>query len=72
MMSTPNRLDEEELKAFKRRARSRQESFNSRLKNFGALEQRFRHGQEKHKIVFEAICVICQTQLETGSPLFEV
>jgi len=54
MMSTPNQFDEEELKAFKRRARSRQESFNSRLKNFGALEQRFRHGQEKHKIVFEA------------------
>jgi hypothetical protein len=48
------------------------ETFNSRLKNFHCLDDRFRHGIDKHKICFEAICVIVQYQLENGSPLFDV
>ena len=27
---------------------------------------------DKHKICFEAVCVIVQFQLENGSPLFDV
>lgn len=70
--SVPNATDEEELRKFKARARMRQETFNARIKNFKVLDERFRHGFEKHKAVFEAVCVICQYQLENGSPLFEV
>ena len=72
IIGTPNAHDEAEVRKFKSRARSRHESFNARLKAFRCLDVRFRHGIEKHKIVFEAVCVICQYQLENGSPLFDV
>lgn len=71
-LSTPNSQDPPELRKFKSRARARQESFNARIKVFQCLDQRFRHGIKKHKICFEAVCVIVQYQLENGSPLFDV
>lgn len=52
------------------RARARHETFDSRIKNFACLDQRFRHGMEKHKICFEAVCVIVQYQLENAALLF--
>jgi hypothetical protein len=70
--SKPNSVDSPALRNFKGRARSRQECFNSRLKNFHCLSENFRHGEEKHKVCFEAIAVIGQYQLELGSPLFDV
>ena len=72
MLCTPNSYDSAELRTFKGRARARHETFNSRIKNFACLEQRFRHGMEKHKICFEAVCVIVQYQMENGAPLFDV
>lgn len=72
VVSTPNAHDPHALRKFKSRARARHESFNGKLKKFRCLDERFRHGINKHKIVFEAICVICQYQLENGSPLFDV
>ena len=71
-VSTPNSQDPAVLRKFKSRARARQESFNARIKVFQCLDQRFRHGIKKHKICFEAVCVIVQYQLENGSPLFDV
>ena len=41
-------------------------------KFFGVLHDCFRHGIEKHKICFEAVCVIVQYQLESGPGLFDV
>lgn len=70
-ISTPNSHDPAVLRKFKSRARARHESFNARIKNFRCLDERFRHGVENHRIVFEAVCVICQYQLENGSPLFD-
>ena len=73
IISTPNnRHDTLEVRKFKSRARARHESFNARIKIFQCLNARFRHGIEKHQICFEAVCVICQYQLENGSPLFDV
>ena len=54
------------------RARARHETFNARIKNFACLDARFRHGMSKHKICFEAVCVIVQYQLENGAPLFDL
>jgi hypothetical protein len=65
-------LDSENLRRLKSRAKARQESFNARIKNFGVLHDCFRHGIEKHKICFEAVCVIVQYQLESGPGLFDV
>jgi len=67
-----NEFDTAEVKAFKKRARARQETFNGRIKVFNVLDTRFRHGIRKHKAVFEAICVIVQFDMETGRPLFYV
>ena len=78
-----NSLDPPEVRLFKRRARSRQESINARLKNFGVLKQRFRHkkahnqhkdfvGDSKHQTFVHAVMVICTFQMEHGSPLFAI
>jgi hypothetical protein len=72
IISTPNSHEPKALRKFKGRARARQETFNARMKCFNCLVKKFRHGLEKQKIVFEAVCVICQYQLENGSPLFDV
>jgi len=67
-----NRLDTAEVKAFKRRVRARHENFNARIKNFAILSHKFRHGVRKHVIVFDAILVICQYEIESAHPLMGV
>jgi hypothetical protein len=71
IISTPNSHDPEDVRHFKSRVRARHESFNAKIKNFACLDVRFRHGIVKHRICFEAVCVIVQYQLENGSPLFD-
>jgi hypothetical protein len=56
----------------KANARARHETLNGRLKNFGALSQKFRHGIENHGAVFRAAAIIVQIQIEEESPLFSV
>lgn len=64
--------DSKEVRDFKHRVRARHESFNSRIKVFKILDERFRHGKEKHQIAFESVCVLCQFDMENGHPLMEV
>ena len=71
-VSLPNSWDCDELRRFKGRARARQESFNARMKIFNSLSHNFRHGMAKHQVCFEAVLVLCQYQIETDSPLFDV
>jgi hypothetical protein len=71
-VTTPNPQHSRALQKFLSRARTHHETFNSRLKNFNCLKEVFRHSHKKHQICFEAICVICQYQMENGSPLFDV
>jgi hypothetical protein len=71
-VSIPNRLDSQAVKLFKKRARARHESFNGRIKSFAILSERFRHTLDNHKIVFEAVCVICQYNMQYGQPLFDI
>lgn len=80
-LSIRNTCDSKELKEFKRRVRARHEIFNGRLKNFAILNERFRHRVSKrngpkdvlaaHKAAFEAVCVICQYDMENGNPLLD-
>lgn len=71
--SIPYNGDEPALQNFKGRARLRHESFNGgRIKNFQCLAETFRHGVEKHKIAFEAVCTIVQYQMDNGARLFDV
>lgn len=57
-ISLRNEFDPREIAEFKERVMARHETFNQRLKNFNCLSQRFRHGIERHKVSFEAVCVI--------------
>jgi hypothetical protein len=71
-LSLPNVYDPKDLNNFKSRSRLRQETFNGRLKFFNVLSETFRHGPEVHHLVFEAVVVIVQYQMDNGSPIFAV
>ena len=64
-------------------AKSRQETINTRYKNFRILGTSFRHKGEKATgskekielhglLVFDAITVVLQYDLENGNPLFDM
>jgi hypothetical protein len=57
---------------FKRRALSRHENFNNLLKRFDCLSGTFRHGVSRLGDCFDAVVVICQYQIESTSPLYDV
>jgi DDE superfamily endonuclease len=71
-LRTPNRHDSRQVSDFKTRARARHETFNKRIKSFKVLSQQFRHKVEKHKVAFEAVCVLTQYDVENGHPLFDI
>ena len=80
-ISTANPLDSDEVKEFKARARQRHEVYNSKLKVFGILSERFRcknnpndefSVDEKLQMCFEAVNVLVQYKMEMGEPLFDI
>jgi hypothetical protein len=80
-MAVTREDDSVEVKKFKARVKARHETFNSRLKGFRILSLPFRHGLdvkneetalEPHKIVFHAVCVAVQYDMDNGNPLFEI
>lgn len=71
-LSTPNAHDSKEVKKFKARALMRHETFNALTKTFDCLSGQFCHSIDRFKTCFEAVCVICQYQMENGNPLFDI
>lgn len=71
-LSTPNAHDSPSVRKFKSRASHRHEAFNGMLKKFDCLKDKFRHGEEKYVLCFLACAVLCQYQLELGSPLWNI
>ena len=71
-LSTLNLHDSKEVKTFKSRALRQHEKVNGLTKHFDCLSGRFRHSVDRFKNCFEAVCVICQYQMENGSPLFDI
>jgi DDE superfamily endonuclease len=71
-VSTYNAHDCRGVRKFKSRALKRHETFNGMTKRFGCLAGRFRHGVHRFGTCFEAISVICQYQIETVEPLYDV
>jgi DDE superfamily endonuclease len=71
-VSVTRQGDSDAVKRFKARARSRHETFNGRIKGFKILDCAFRHGFERHKTVFEAVCLCVQYDIENGNGLFEI
>ena len=70
MISVKNNADKAHVALFKRRVLSRHESFFAKMKVFDILTTEFRHGEALHKVVFEAVAVICQYEIEVV-PLFD-
>lgn len=69
---TKNVFDTPEMRNYKNRSMARMENINLRFKRFKCLTQKFRHGLEAHKVVFEAIAVIVQTELDVSdNPLLD-
>lgn len=54
------------------KARARHETLNGRLKKWQSLGNVYRHSIHKHHLVFRAIIVIEQMNIENGSILFQV
>ena len=79
-LSTPNGHDAPSVRKFKSRALKRHEKLNNMVKSFKCLEDTFRHTAHvpededllRYKVCFEAVAVICQYQLENGSPLYNI
>ena len=71
-LDIPNSLDEDYEHAYKSRGRCRHETFNSRIKNYAAMSNKWKQGQKKHKLAFVAICVTLQFGMENGSPLYDM
>ena len=73
-VAIPNRrYHSKQTNLYMRRIRARHETVNGRIKNFSILSNTFRYKKErqfKHKMVFEAVCVIVATQIATKNPLF--
>jgi len=57
--------------AVQQRVRSRQETVNERLKNWGILVTPYRHDFKLHQTVFAAVIVLLQLSFEYN-PLFSV
>lgn len=59
--------DPSNLQKYKGRVMCRQETVNSRIKQYKVLSETFRQCDEVHEICFKAICVIIQYQLDCGA-----
>ena len=68
---TKNPFYSNEVTAFCKRARARQESVNKRLKDFKVASSKFRHGHMKHGMCFHAVAVLLQYDMDNGMPLFD-
>jgi hypothetical protein len=67
-----NKFDARPVKKFKSRALRRHETFNGMIKRYRVLCGQFRHGVKSVATSFEAVCVLCQYQIEFDEPLFDV
>jgi DDE superfamily endonuclease len=72
IISAPNPLDDRETKEFKSRARARHETLNGRIKAHNITNQRFRSAVNKHQVVFEAVAIVVQYDMDNGVKLFDV
>jgi hypothetical protein len=61
-----------EHEGMRSRVRNRQETVNKRFKQWGVLNQIYRHNLDDHAYIFRAIVVLTQLLLENGEPLFPV
>ena len=64
-------VPEEEKRRFKK-IRARHENVNGRFKEWRILSDAFRHEEEKHGLVFHAVAVLTQLEMETVRPIWRI
>lgn len=64
--------DSEAVKEMAKSVRSRHEKVNKRIKHWGCMLQRFRHGPELHGDCFHAVAALTQLAIENGEPMPQV
>lgn len=69
---TPDHANSIEHGKVMNQARARHEATNHRLKTWKSLKQVFRHGRQKHYLVFQSAVVLTQIATENGSAPFQV
>jgi hypothetical protein len=69
--STPKLGYSKEAKLFMSRVRSKMETLFKRFKDFGILQQQFRHDLDFHMEILHAVAVIVVYDMENGHPLFD-
>ena len=55
-----------------RKIRARHETVNSRFKNWGCLDQTYRHDVKKHHMIFRAVVTLVQVDISTGNIPFQL
>ena len=72
ILATPNPMDSKELMRFKSQIHLHHETFNGWIKFLCCLGLPFHHCIDKHKIAFEAVCIIIQYQMDNGAEVYAV
>jgi hypothetical protein len=67
----PNDYFSHNEKKAKKRARARHETVNRRLKQWGCLNQKWRHGRQKHELAFAAVAACTQLCFDVGEVPFQ-
>ena len=76
-LSGYNQFDTDAVKLFKARTKSRQETWNMRMKIYKIMKDTFDYDKEKFPDCCNAVCVLVQYSIEdtrpdSGNPLFDV
>ena len=68
-LSGYNQFDTANMKEFKARVKSRQETWNARMKIFKTMKNVFEHPKEKFPVCCTAVCVLVQYTIEDTNPV---
>jgi len=68
MLSGYNQFDDDAVKEFKARVKSRHEAFNAKLKVYKVLNKTFRHGVEKFEVYIYMVAVLVQFAITDPDP----
>lgn len=76
LFAVANPFDTDVTKTFKKRAKSRQETINKRIKDYKCMKETWSDGIGRHRIAFTACLVLVQYAIEdtssTGEPIFAI
>jgi hypothetical protein len=61
-----------EWRRMKGRARARHETINGAIKQYGIMNDVYRHSLHKHHLLLKAVCALVQSEIEEGNITFQI